>query len=80
MKPDATPKRSLLQRPAEHLLTSQTQKMGVPNHEHANPNVGPRGHKRNPLSKPFREIVHAVHHGGINLIKVCLMGMGRFDR
>jgi hypothetical protein len=78
MEPDTTAKRPLFERPAEHLLACQGQKMGMPDNQDAATDPWTRGSKGHPLGNPFGKIIHAVHLSSINVFKVRLMTMGSF--
>jgi hypothetical protein len=70
VKPDATAKRPLFERPAKHLLTGERQAMGVPDHEDATANVLTTGGEGHPLGEPFGKIVHSIQDGGVDGFKV----------
>ena len=78
VKENPTPETTLFQRPAKHLLTCQTQKVCVPNHQNPTPDACARGHKGHPLSKPFRKVLHTVRDGGIHFFKVALVSVCGF--
>jgi hypothetical protein len=77
VKPDATPKTPLLQRPSKHLLTGEGEQMGMPDDQNSTPNVGTRRGKAHPLRDPFGEIVHAVHLCSIDAFNVGNMSVRR---
>jgi hypothetical protein len=73
VKPHSAAETPLFQRPAQHLLTGQTQKMGVPNHQQAHPDPRPTRGKGSPLCEPLRKIIDAVHVRSIHFFKIALM-------
>jgi hypothetical protein len=70
VKPDPTAKTALLQRPAEHLLAGEAEKVGMPDDEESASNSGSRDGKGHPLGDPFGEIIHAVRDGSIDGIEI----------
>ena len=80
MEPDTTTKASLFQRPPQHLLTGQTQKMCMPDHQHTISNSSTTRYKRHPLHNPFRKVFHSIHDSSIYFFKITLVCVFLFIR